>query len=150
MIYNQLKLALLKRYNFTEQGYRQRFREAKPELSESPGQFVVRLKNFLVKWMELSEIERSVDGLVDLIVREQFTNSCPKDLSVYLMERSPQSLEDMATLAEQYLIAHDRKFAGKEPMKRNDVKVQNRSGEKGNSTRDLRCYNCHRLGHRGV
>ena len=43
--YDKLKKALLTRYNYTEDGYRKRFREATPETEEIPDQFVIRLKN---------------------------------------------------------------------------------------------------------
>ena len=43
--YDKLKKAILTRYNYTEDGYRKRFREAKPETEESPDQFVIRSKN---------------------------------------------------------------------------------------------------------
>ena len=52
--YDKLKKALLTRYNYTEDGYRKRFREIKPETEETPDQFVVCLKNYLAKWLELS------------------------------------------------------------------------------------------------
>ena len=52
--YDKLKKALLTRYNYTEDGYRKRFREATPETEETPDQFVIRLKNYLAKWLELS------------------------------------------------------------------------------------------------
>ena len=39
--YDKLKKALLTRYNYTEDGYRKRFREVKPETEETPGQFVL-------------------------------------------------------------------------------------------------------------
>ena len=42
--YNKLKKALLTRYNYTEDGYRKRFREVTPETEETPDQFVIRLK----------------------------------------------------------------------------------------------------------
>ena len=45
--YGKLKKALLTRYNYTEDGYRKRFREATPETEETPDQFVIRLKNYL-------------------------------------------------------------------------------------------------------
>ena len=45
--YDKLKKALLTRYNYTEDGYRKRFREATPETEETPDQFVIRLKNYL-------------------------------------------------------------------------------------------------------
>ena len=38
------KLALLTRYNYTEDGCRKRFREINPETEETPDQFVVHLK----------------------------------------------------------------------------------------------------------
>ena len=47
--YDKLKKALLTRYNYTEDGYRKRFREATPETEETPDQFVIRLKNYLAK-----------------------------------------------------------------------------------------------------
>ena len=54
--YDKLKKALLTRYNYAEDGYRKRFREATPETEETPDQFVIRLKNYLAKWLELSGI----------------------------------------------------------------------------------------------
>ena len=50
---DKLKKALLTRYNYTEDGYRKRFREVKPVTEEMPDQFLVRLKNYLAKWLEL-------------------------------------------------------------------------------------------------
>ena len=80
MDYERLKLALLKRYNITKFGYRRRFRDAKPEGQENPGQFIVRIKNYLTKWVMLAKVEESFDGVVELMVREQITNACPKEL----------------------------------------------------------------------
>ena len=41
--YDKLQKALLKRYDFTEQGYCERFKNDKPEGQESPGQSTVRI-----------------------------------------------------------------------------------------------------------
>ena len=110
MDYEHLKLALLKRYDFTEFGYCRRFRDAKREGQESPGQFIVRLKNYLTKRVKLAKVEESFDGVVELMVREQFTNVCPEELSLYLNERSPKTLDELVTQAEQYLMAHNKKL----------------------------------------
>ena len=81
--YDKLKKALLTRYNYTEDGYRKRFREASPETEETPDQFVIRLKNYLAKWLELSgSSPQNFDALVDLIVKEQFINACSEDLAM--------------------------------------------------------------------
>ena len=105
--YNKLKKALLTRYNYTADGYRKRFREIKPETEALPDQFVVRLKNYLAKWLELSG-SSSVDfnTIVDLIVKEQFINACSEELALYLLKRGPKDLVELTTLAQQYL--HDR------------------------------------------
>ena len=114
MSYDRLELALLKRYDFTDFGYRKRFREAKPEGQGSPGQFMVPLKNTsLNRWSCQKWKSR-------LMVREQFTNACSKDLSVYLNEKSPKTLSELVILAEQYLMAHDKKLSSKDVMVRRE------------------------------
>ena len=96
--YDKLKKALLTRYNYTEDGYRKRFREATPETEETPDQFVIRLKNYLAKWLELSgSSPQNFDALVDLIVKEQFINACSEDLAMYLLERGPGRVNNVGS-----------------------------------------------------
>ena len=57
--YDRVKLALMKRYDLTEDGYRRKFRASKPEVDESPEQFIVRLERYLLRRLELSHTERS-------------------------------------------------------------------------------------------
>ena len=57
-------------------GYCQQFRKAKPEGSENPDQCIVRLKNYFTPWVKLSNVESSFEGVVELMVKEQFINSC--------------------------------------------------------------------------
>ena len=70
--YDKVKIALMKRYDLTEDGYRRKFRASKPEVDESPDQFIVRLDRYLLRWLQLSDTERTFDGLKELIVKEQF------------------------------------------------------------------------------
>ena len=76
--YERNQVALLVRYVVTERGYREKFREARPQGHESLSQCILWLKNCFTKWIELAEVEQTFMGVVDLIVREQFTNSCSK------------------------------------------------------------------------
>ena len=47
--------------------------KATPETEEMPDQFVIRLKNYLAKSLELSgSSPENFDASVDLIVKEQF------------------------------------------------------------------------------
>ena len=105
--YHKLKKALLTRYKYTDNGYKKRFREAKPETEETPDQFVTRLKNYLAKWLELSG---EFEALVDLIVKEQLINACSEELAVHLLGRGPKDLVEFTTWAQQYLITHKQQL----------------------------------------
>ncbi len=146
--YPQLKEALLKRYELTENGFRVRFRDAKPEDGESPEQFMTCLQRYLTRWVELSKVDKSYDGMCDLFLKEQFIRSCPKDLSVYLRERDPETLQDLAKVAEQFLITLDRKLSTPVQPQRGNRNFKNeKSDEKGNGV-GSQCYNCGETGHK--
>ena len=41
-----------------------------------------------------------------MIVREQYLESCPVHLAIFLRERKPKDLNELAILSEQYVDAH--------------------------------------------
>lgn len=104
--YNKLSDALLKRYQLTEEGFRQKFRSSKQETGETAGQFVVRLSNYLSRWMELGKVPENYEGLRDLILREQFLSVSSRNLVLFLKERKIRSVNELVELAEQYHEAH--------------------------------------------
>ena len=64
--------------------------------------------------MELSgNSPENFDGLVDLIVKEQFIKACSKDLAMYLLERGPNGLVELTTWAQKCLIVHKHQPGGK-------------------------------------
>ena len=81
----------MKRYDLTEDGYRRKSWASKPEVDESLDQFIVRRDRYLMRWLELSDTAGTFYGLKDLIVKEQFIDSCPKDLATHLREREPET-----------------------------------------------------------
>ena len=111
--YDTLKEALLKRYELTENGFRNRFKTSKPEHGESPEQFFIRLGNYLTRWIELSGINKDYDSLCDLLIKDQFISSCPTDLAIHLKERAPSDLHELSKISEQYLMAHGKSFSSK-------------------------------------
>ena len=100
--YNELKKSLLKRYELTEDGFKRKFRACRPEPGETFSQFSVRLSSYLTKWIEMSDCLKTYEGLFDLMIRDQFLHICNKELTLYLKERVPPSLQQMATLADQF------------------------------------------------
>lgn len=143
--YDQLKQALLKRYNLTEEGYRVKFRTTRPQTDESPSQLVVRLRNYLSKWIELSKIPDTTKDLKNLLVKEQFVRACPKELATHLGEQdSSLSVDELTNIAERYLKAHRMSFQDK---KTNGV---HKTGAADNqvSQDTMKCYTCHEPGHK--
>ena len=85
--YDLLKEALLKRYDLTTDGYRDKFCKSRPQQYENPEQFVTRPKSYLDKWILLSHTDESAIGIKELFMREQFINACRKDLAIHPRER---------------------------------------------------------------
>lgn len=105
--YDLVKEALLRRYNLTDEGYRKKFRESQPEDNETPQQFIVRLRNYLEKWIQLSQGKEAID----LFLVEQFINACPPDVAAYLKQSKIDSPEAVAENADRYLTAHGKKLS---------------------------------------
>ena len=61
--YDKLKDALLKRFQLTEEGFRSKFRSSRPEVGETPPQFVVWLDDYLNRWMDMANVSKDFDGL---------------------------------------------------------------------------------------
>ena len=155
--YEALKEALLKRYSFTAQDFRKRFFNSKQANSESAPQFMSRLKHYLSQWIELSKINSSFDDVMDLLLREQFLCSCPRDLSLFLRERSVKNVSSISEWAEVY--ANSRECVGSKPIKESQNNRQNGKQKGSKSTRKqgdapfsrppVTCFLCNKLGHKG-
>ena len=146
--YDKLKDALLKRIQLTEEGFRAKFRNSKPETGETPPQFVSRLEKYLHRWMDLAKADENYDGLKDLILREQFMQASSKNLQIFLKERKVKSIHEMADLAEQYYEAHGQYETNRPRPQENQTKPY--SAPRGKQTpqfsdrkfNDKYCYNC--------
>ena len=164
--YDKLKLALLKRYDLTEDGFKQRFRSTKPEDGETFVQFSVRLGSYLQRWLRMANIAETYEDLFDLVLRDQFLNICNRDLTLFLKERTPKSIQDMADLADHYREArltnastlvsvNHSEFRSPQKKDRHDHDShRNSKGEKKFQQKssfipksERKCYNCHKFGH---
>jgi len=104
--YDRLKDALLKRYLLSADGFKKRFLSAKPELGETPSQFLTRLDNYLERWIELAKVTKSYEGLKALMVKEQYLSTCPREMAIHLKERKLETLTELGDVAENYAEAH--------------------------------------------
>ena len=100
--YEKVKETLLKRYDLNEEGFRRKFRTSKQQANETASQFVARIENYFKRWVDLAKIPKSFEGLQDLILREQFLNTCASDLALFLHERAPANIQEMIKLADRH------------------------------------------------
>ena len=104
--YDQVKEALLKRFELTEAGFKSQFFQCRAEVGEAPKQFLGRLDNYLTRWVELASVEKTYEGLKSLFIREQYYRTCSLDLALFLRERKSETNEELAVIADRYLDAH--------------------------------------------
>ena len=98
--YNILKKTLLKRYEL--KGFPDKFRNSKPDPSETASQYITRVTNYLKRWLDLSGIEQTFLDLVFLLIKNQFVHSCPKELGLYIKEHCPKNSVKLAEIADRY------------------------------------------------
>jgi len=103
--YTKLKEALLKRFDFTEEGFRKRFRNCRAEQSETVSQFASRISNYLNRWLELAKCPLTYEGLKDIIIREQVLVCCNSERSLFLRERTPGIVKELTDLADKFVEA---------------------------------------------
>ena len=99
---------------------------------------------------QLSDTEQTFDGLKDLIVKEQFIDSCPKDLAIHLRERAPETLAKIAKIADQYLEAHGKHLFSPVSRKLAEQPEEDEAENTQSNSTAIQCYKCNALGHKAV
>ena len=167
--YDALKTCLLKRYNMTEDGFKQKFRSCRPEFGETFQQFSVRLGSYFSRWIDMSNVLKTFDGLYDLMLRDQFLHICNNEVMLFLKERVPKSIDDMTRYADQFKEARrvnivsltNQTQKGKsqpsqkpnnarnqEPPKQSDRDRNRHTGGYGGGNRfDRKCFKCNKSDH---
>ena len=107
--YEQLKSALLKKFQCTPEGFRKRFRELKPTAGEPFETYAVELRRLADRWISLSKVEKTYEGLLGLILSEQLLQSVSRDLATFLCEKDERSFQNLIKSAESYRHAHPNK-----------------------------------------
>ena len=102
--YEEVKHAILQRYNVNSETYRLRFRNDFYKQGESHHEYFNRLEEHFQRWTKSQGME-----LRDLIILEQFLQGVPTDLSVWLKERKPTSAKEAAQMADDYILARGTK-----------------------------------------
>ncbi|XP_064389549.1 uncharacterized protein LOC135337548 [Halichondria panicea] len=158
--YKKVKEAILHRYDVNQETHRRRFREDRKKPEESYREWLWRITNHFDKWCKDSTMP-----MKELVVMEQALWGMPEGLTVWLRERQPKSLEELAKLAEDYTLARkgkDQPFGTRKPLsspgtpavetqgtraphKRNGFRTEPRTKVK--AAGEKQCFHCHQWGH---
>ncbi len=110
-VYLTVKSAVLKAYELVPEAYRQKFRTWEKSNKQSHVEFARDLVTFFSRWCNALNID-TYAALCDLVVLEQFKNSIPSHIAVYISEHKVKTAAEAATLADEYVLTHrgDRDF----------------------------------------
>ena len=134
--YDQLKKAILKRYNISGETYRQRLRTTVRKSDESNREMATRVMESVQKWMAECT---TVQEVLEMVRTEQLLNSMGEDVRVWVRERKPKTCAEAGELADDYELAR----------KVEKVDINRKSGEKKQpSGSPARYFLCGQIGHR--
>ncbi|XP_037576724.1 uncharacterized protein LOC119458940 [Dermacentor silvarum] len=150
--YQKLKQALLQRFRYTEEGYCQKFREVKPENSETGWQFAGRLLGYFDHWQQMAKTEKTYEALRDKIVSEQFLLRCDERLAIFLKERGCRDLDKLAEATDHYLEAQglSNLARGKEERETSKAALQSKNCGTEARKEKVECFLCGKQGHRAA
>ena len=141
--YEKLKDALLKNFDMTERGFRKKFCNDRPERSETFIQFGSRLRSYLDKWINMAKIENTFEAICDFMARDQFLESCSRELYVHLKPKTFKYLDEMAKEADLFAEARDGVHTCTNKGQRNNRgAAQNHSKpdvNKGGGKQEIKC-----------
>lgn len=101
--YDDVKRAILDKFEINNEMYRQRFRLYSAHEVETPRDLQVRLKELYEKWM--TPKHRPKEEIGDQIVLEQFLKLLSLDTRTYVKQNNPISYKQAAEMAEAFMAA---------------------------------------------
>ncbi len=147
--YAALKAAILRRYEITEETYRQRFRSTRRKDGEMQAELVIRLSDAAKKWTKACD---SVDALLDMVILEQFLDTLQPEVRTWVKERKPKSSTEAGRLADDYAQARKQSTLGPrraDGTKAAEPKRSHNCGMSGHFARDCRKPKAPRTEHPG-
>lgn len=79
-----------------DDGFKKKFRSCIPKQCGTFAQLPLRLCSYFDRWTEMAKVQRSFEGLYDLMLCDKFIYICSQDLLLFLKERILDNLKKMA------------------------------------------------------
>ena len=94
-------------YDLTPEAYRIRFRSVRKQKDETHQQYSVRVRTILERWLKGQHVN-DVANLQELLIKEQMLESYYPGLQIYLKDRKPKTVKELAEIADHYDHIHHR------------------------------------------
>lgn len=108
--YAKVKSIILKAYECVPEAYRQRFRFQRKDEVQSHLEFVKDLRRNFNRWCTALNV-KTFEDLSHLMVLEQFRDTVPSRVAIYINERNVETPEQAAILADEFVLTHKSVFA---------------------------------------
>lgn len=153
LVYGKVKRAVLKAYELVPEAYRQHFRRLELAQGQSYLDFAREKARLFDRWCAASQVN-DVGSVRELMLVEDFKNSVPKSVALYLSEQRVTTLQQAATLADEFRLTHKASAVGQDIPLHYSASWTGESGpaKKENAVMVLRprpklCFFCHKPGH---
>ena len=83
-------------------------------------------------------------------MKEQFIDSCPKDLAIHLREKAPETLGKIAKIADQYLEAYGKYLFSPVSRKLAEQPEEDEAENTQSNSTAIQCFKCNTRGHKPV
>ena len=105
--FSKLKNAILMAYDLTPEAYRIRFRSVRKQKDETHQQYSVCVRTILKQWLKGQNVN-DFANLQELLIKEQMLESYYPGLQIYLKDRKPKTVKELAEIADHYDHVHHR------------------------------------------
>ena len=135
--YASVKAAILRRYDISEETYRQKFRNTVPTDNETYRELAVRVMDLLQKWMK--DHRETVQDVLEQVALEQLMSTLPREVSIWVQEKKPRTAIEAGQLADEYMLVRQRSIG---PRQGGHQLTENSLGRER-----IRCNYCSKQGH---
>ena len=106
--YDTVKMAILRSYEMVPEAYRQRFRDYRMGENQTYVEFFRQKETYLDRWVEAKGIGTDYNKLRQLVLIEEFKWCVHDNVKTFLNERQVDTGYEIATLADEYTLTHQR------------------------------------------
>ena len=151
-----VKRAILNAYALLPEAYRQKFRNLRKNYKDNYADYSRNLQNSFEQWLRSCSVAK-FDKLKELILVEQFVETCPFEVRKYLLDKDIFTLEECATWADMFELNHkhtkpansnkNQNFSGGSKAKDTKPAENTTSDKPSTKNASLSCAYCKKTGH---